>query len=382
MPTVTAAFAHALVSAVGLTLCPDGRILSNQREVHRLALRADGQLDDQTHFDLIDWICGGQPDRLSLAAAYAGTIRLDDLGVLGLALKTAPTLRASLQRMARYYHVITDTAVYHLDETATPPRLILEGLTVDHPALTLRNECALAALVYNARRFVQEPPRFAGVTFRHDCLGDPEAYAAWFGCSVRFGAAQDALLLTPEALDLPNRLGDAALSAFMAAQLDSLAPAEPQRPLRSDLMHRLSTSLSTGVPQAADMAHAMGLSERTFFRRLADEGTSFREVVRDAQVGLACDLLERGGCSIAEVAFLTGFAEQSSFGRAFKRWVGVAPAQYRARKAEAGYSARPEARDVAADDRPGGALTADLGGLAGAAQRLAGRVDTLRAPAG
>ena len=77
------------------------------------------------------------------------------------------------------------------------------------------------------------------------------------------------------------------------------------------------------------MAHFMGISERTFYRRLAEEGLSFRDVLQDAQSALARELLSETDCSIAEIAFLTGFSEQSTFSRAFKRWVGEAPARYR-----------------------------------------------------
>jgi AraC-like DNA-binding protein len=71
------------------------------------------------------------------------------------------------------------------------------------------------------------------------------------------------------------------------------------------------------------------MSERTLYRRLSDDGLTFRDVVREAQERLACELLTASDCSIAEIAFLTGFAEQSTFTRAFKRWAGQAPARYR-----------------------------------------------------
>lgn len=73
----------------------------------------------------------------------------------------------------------------------------------------------------------------------------------------------------------------------------------------------------------------MGMSERAFYRRLPDEGVSYREAVQDAQAALARELLTESNCSISEIAFLTGFSEQSTFSRAFKRWVGEAPARYR-----------------------------------------------------
>ncbi|WP_167644838.1 AraC family transcriptional regulator [Mameliella alba] len=363
MPTVTAAFVHALTAAANLALTPDGEILSGGVVVHQVAPLKDGQLDDQSFFDLICWIARRHPDRVSLMAAYAEAIRMDDLGVLGLALKTAPTLRASVVRLERYFRLLTDTAVYRLDSSATPARLVLEGRTPDHPALTLRNECALAGFARNARDFVRDGLRLEFVTFRHRCSDDPARYEAHFGCPVLFGADRDSIALSAHSLELPNRLGDKALSDFLTSHLDKeLGPTEPEPPLRADLCRRLSTALSTGIPRAASLARDMGMSERTFFRRLSDEGTTYRDVVREVQIKLARDLLEHSECSIAEVAFLTGFAEQSAFGRAFKRWVGQAPAQYRNRACDVPHL-------------PQGAV------MAGTVQRLAGGADTVGAVA-
>ncbi|MDI3337962.1 AraC family transcriptional regulator ligand-binding domain-containing protein [Defluviimonas aestuarii] len=361
MPTVTSAFAHAMASAARLTLTPEGQVMSGTKVIHQLPPMTGDQIDDQSHFTLIDLAASHQPDRMALIAAYADAIGTEDLGALGLALKSAPTLGDSLARLERYFRLLTDTAVYWLDRDGNRASLGIEGCTPDHAALTLRNECALAAVVRNMHAFVRDGLTLDYVTFRHACPDDPMRYAAHFGCRVIFGAPRDAIAMPVRALDLPNRIGDKAISDFLTCHLDrELNASSGQPPMRVELSRRLSSALSTGVPHAAALACEMGMSERTFFRRLAEEGTTYRDVVRDVQIRLARELLERGDCSIAEVAFLTGFAEQSTFGRAFKRWIGQAPAEFRN-----GASAQP---------RPSKAAI-----LAGTAQKLAGRTDTIRA---
>ncbi|WP_323771565.1 AraC family transcriptional regulator [Antarctobacter sp.] len=360
MPTVTVAFVHAIATAADLTLTPEGQVLSGSKVIHQLPPLTGDHIDDQSHFGFIDLIESRHPDRMALIAAYADVIDTDDLGVLGLALKSAPTLGASLARLELYFRLLTDTAAYWLDKDGGLASLVIESCTPDHAALTLRNECALAAIVRNMRAFVRGDLALEYVTFRHTCPDDPARYAEHFGCPVIFNAARDAIAIPARALDLPNRIGDAAISDFLTCHLDrELDVASGEPPLRADLFRRLSSALSTGVPQAATLSREMGMSERTFFRRLAEEGTTYRDVVRDVQIRLARDLLERGDCSIAEIAFLTGFAEQSNFGRAFKRWVGQAPAQYR----------------NSVSDRQ---ITSRSVVMAGAAQRLAGGADTVR----
>ena len=131
-------------------------------------------------------------------------------------------------------------------------------------------------------------------------------------------------------LDLANLLSDKAVSEYLTGHLEVEIESINQSPSFSDtLLQSLPPMLSNGLPQAAEIAREMGMSERTLYRRLAEEGLTFRDVLAKAQSSLAQGLLRDDTVSIAEIAFLTGFSEQSTFTRAFKRWVGKAPAQFR-----------------------------------------------------
>jgi AraC-like DNA-binding protein len=330
MPTVTNAFARAMAEAAGMTLTEDGALHSDGAVVFRLPRPVDGQIADADYFDLIDWIRASHPDEVALVEAYATAIQTDDLGVLGLAIRTAPTLRASLQRMERYFRLVTDTAVYQLDEQSDFACWIFQGHTLHRPALELRNECALAGFAQNMHRFVGPGLVLETVSFRHACRSDPGRYAAHFGCPVKFDADQNAIELKSEMLDLTNRLGDKAVSEFLTGQLETkINSLKDAQSFSGTLLHIITLTLSNGLPQAAVIAREMGMSERTLYRRLAEEGLTFRDVLAKAQSSLAQGLLRDESISIAEIAFLTGFSEQSTFTRAFKRWVGKAPAQFR-----------------------------------------------------
>jgi len=85
------------------------------------------------------------------------------------------------------------------------------------------------------------------------------------------------------------------------------------------------------VPQISDVAQQLCLSARTLQRRLADAGHSFQSVVDEARRRLATRMRGETVYSLSEVAFMTGFADQSAFTRAFKRWEGQTPRSYRVR---------------------------------------------------
>jgi AraC-like DNA-binding protein len=330
MSSVTTAFADAIIRSADLVLTEDNEVLLDGVVVKRLCAAENGYIPETDFLDLIDWVRTTRKKDAHLVEAYADSIQPDDLGVLGLAIKTAPDLGTSLKVVERYFRLLTDSAVYRLERVGNQAFFGMEYTGALHPVLQLRSECALAAFARNMCRFVETDLSFDFVAFRHDCRSEPSEYEAVFGCPVLFGATRDAIALPASALDLPNRLSDMAVCNFLVQHLEEeTQKLSLETPLVTELMTLLPERLRHGVPQAAEIASAMGISERTLYRRLADEGLTFRAVLGRAQTDLARNLLTTSNCSIAEVAFLTGFSEQSTFSRAFKRWVGQAPGQFR-----------------------------------------------------
>ena len=94
--------------------------------------------------------------------------------------------------------------------------------------------------------------------------------------------------------------------------------------------NRIIELLPDGPPSQKDIAEALHVSNRTLQRKLKDEGTSFIDLLQDARLSLARKYLAQPQRSIVEIAYLLGFSEPSTFSRAFKRWTGHAPAEYRA----------------------------------------------------
>jgi AraC-like DNA-binding protein len=156
------------------------------------------------------------------------------------------------------------------------------------------------------------------------------AHEVYFRCPVVFESDLDALLVPAEALAQPNRLGDEGITRFLLGHLDEeLKQLKADRTLREMIHDAIAQSLSDGVPKMPAVARRLGQSERTLQRRLGEEGLSFQKLVDDARRELAEGLLAKSHYSLAEVAFLTGFSEQSAFNRAFKRWMNQTPAAYR-----------------------------------------------------
>ncbi|XXX72823.1 helix-turn-helix transcriptional regulator [Sorangium sp. So ce134] len=115
--------------------------------------------------------------------------------------------------------------------------------------------------------------------------------------------------------------------------------ARPSRPLHGppdgcsalDDRHRdaVARLLASGEPSASVVARQFGTSERTLRRHLEDEGTTLRQIVAEVRRHTAEELLRESDTSTSEIAFLLGFSEVTAFARAFKRWSGRTPGQFR-----------------------------------------------------
>lgn len=152
-----------------------------------------------------------------------------------------------------------------------------------------------------------------------------------YGCPVRLNAGKCEIRLPAEAMEKPILSADDKLLGHLRAYADILLKnrRNTKTGIREEIEEVVLPLLSLGVPTLDDVAAALGLSARTLSRRLADEGMTFRQVVEKLRQDLAKHYLADPALPLAEVAFLLGFSDQSSFGTAFRRWTGETPRNYR-----------------------------------------------------
>jgi AraC-like DNA-binding protein len=102
---------------------------------------------------------------------------------------------------------------------------------------------------------------------------------------------------------------------------------------RPDLLQRLERRITellpTGRARTKVLAGELGMSERTFHRRLEMAGVTFADLVERLRQELAMRYVEDRSVRLRDVAYLLGYANQSSFSTAFRRWTGRAPREAR-----------------------------------------------------
>ncbi|MCR8726738.1 AraC family transcriptional regulator [Frigidibacter sp. ROC022] len=300
-----------------------------------VGLDAEGPWDPRAmipadpYYDMLERIAA-QIDATDLSVRVGASMRLNEYGALGLAFKAATTLGGSFQRVERYARLWTSVVEYELRPDPRGTLFILHRSGERRLGLRLSNEATLASALSIARQVCPVPVAPLEVLVQHPAPKSTASHADYFGCHIRFGANVDALLFSPETLAQPNILGDEGISRYLISHLDAeLAEISEEAPLVARAKDTIAQALSEGTPRMADIARALGLSARSFHRRLSEHGMSFQTLTEDTRRDLAEGLLSDENHSLAEIAFLTGFSEQSSFTRAFKRWVGTTPASYR-----------------------------------------------------
>ena len=262
--------------------------------------------------------------------------------VLDYAVRSAPTLRASLGRLIRYNRLVHDAAEFTLIERGHERADVVR---VEHAfrfgaAVQCRHsaEFTLAAIVVLANQLTGTSVRPAAVDFRH---GKPASEAALveharvFGVLPRFAQRVNALELDRRVLERSLPSADPALSRVIERHAEALLAARPD-PAQSTadrVRHVLSRALGEGEATLATVADRLHMSERSLQRKLADDGVTFDALLDELRRDLALRYLADPKIAIAEVAYLLGYSEPSPFHRAFKRWTGVTPSEARRRAA-------------------------------------------------
>lgn len=166
--------------------------------------------------------------------------------------------------------------------------------------------------------------------FSFDEPGDAEYYNRVYQCPAFFSQSQNAIVFNRRYLELPLVQTEGSLRAFLKSlPYQLIVMPDEADTVSSRVSAVLGVDFSREVPSASDVADRLGMSISSLRRRLIDEGTSFRKIKEDCRQTAAMRYLASESMSIQDVAVLTGYDDPSTFFRAFKKWAGMTPGEYR-----------------------------------------------------
>ena len=248
---------------------------------------------------------------------------------LGLAVMASGSLREVFERIVRYHQVVSDALELHLSRAEDRYCFTLKVPT-GSPAPAPEALDAFAAIyVRTCRNRLGREYAPLAVYLRRAEPADPHPWHKVFRAPVYFAAEEDRLEFSLE--DFDSHLDDANPElaehneTVLKRTLAQLKPLTWERKVRD----AIEEQLPEGEPSAERIAQALHLSLRSLQRHLADEGCRFDTLLNESRENLALLHLRDPQCSLSEVSYLLGFADTSSFSRAFKRWTGMTPGQFR-----------------------------------------------------
>jgi AraC-like DNA-binding protein len=242
----------------------------------------------------------------------------------------APTLREALGLCSQFHNILIDDSRLSVRETAETATL-----TCEFARSVERSDRMLAEfIVAGLHRLVQTfaGPRVAPqmASFEHELPAHHPEYTRLFGGAERFAQRTTALAFDRALLDRAHLHQHPELYSMLRAEAERALKRvtlglRPSEQLRQYLLARPASR----IPDMATAARDLRVSERSLRRQLASENTSYRELVRATLEASARHMLRDPARSIKETAAALGFVDARTFHRAFKRWTGMTPMEYR-----------------------------------------------------
>ena len=283
------------------------------------------------HFAVARAIFEDQRETLGIDLAQA--MPLEVTGLWGFLLRSSNTFGDMLRRAERYMRVVNRHSEFLLEERGDQVALVcphpdpspygareqIVGVFLGHWVAWGR-QLTRSSFAVEEARFQWRGPR------------DRMPFEKFLGGRIEFGASEDVLLLQRGVLKLPlpERTPEF-VEQFEAYASMLIRRMTPQSHLIEQVREAIAEGLLAGSAKETVVAQSLAMTVRTMHRHLAEAGTSFRKIRDEVLRQRAEELLLERRVPLGEVSYLLGYAEPSNFHRAFRRWTGLTPVQWRER---------------------------------------------------
>ncbi|HTN69838.1 MAG TPA: AraC family transcriptional regulator [Methylomirabilota bacterium] len=253
-----------------------------------------------------------------------------NIGPLVYAVLNSPTIGAALVNAERYLHVYNQAEKWSF--TVQGNRGYVSFLLADLGVDSLRQsyEHGMAIVLNTVRMMVGSQWSPEEVQFAHEAPAQTSEHIRVFRCPVVFGCESNAMVIEHDFLERQVPAADKRLYRIVRGYLEHVWSEMPrEESLVSSVRKGVAESLKDGDPNLTLVARKMAMSPRTLQRRLKEYGVEFKKLVDDTRRRCAIDYLRDRKNTLTGIAFLLGYSELSAFNRAFKRWTGSTPLDYR-----------------------------------------------------
>ena len=269
----------------------------------------------------------GEPITLDIARGAPFSF----FGGLAEGARYADDLRAAINLLVKNCSVISDQLQLTFHENTSGARIV-SSHPMNHMDGGRSAEIGSALIPRLFDEFLGVPDCFEQITFSHAPHCDEVHYTDYFGVPVEFNASEISLVLKPEKLDEPIKQANVELFNYVQTHLSGIkkqiAAAKEPKELKM-LRKAAAENAEAGVFNAASVAAAANMSVRTAQRIASEHGTTVQGLIEKVRERRATELLRDNRNDIGSIAFLLGYSDERAFRRAFQRWTGQTPSDYR-----------------------------------------------------
>lgn len=248
---------------------------------------------------------------------------------LGYAWLASATLKDALERTVRYFRIMTDKERLTLEESEEELRLIIENPAEDYPTAAEDFDASFAALISLCRMCHGEAFNPLRITFRRPEPPDPAVFAEHFRAPIQYAGNEDSVCFDRADAETPLPTANAEVARANEKIVQDYLARFDRSSVAMQVRARLTEQLPSGHMSQESVAEALHMSLRSLQRRLRNEGTSYKDLLDETRRELAAHYMAESHLSINEITYLLGFSEPSNFSRAFRRWTGKSPTDYR-----------------------------------------------------
>lgn len=271
----------------------------------------------------------GRPDLGLILGRHASISRF---GYAGLAAMTAPTLGEGLNMLTEYepLHSRCYRGSSQLLQQGNTTQLAFYSIAPYNDYTYFVVDAVLGGWVSAIHWMTGRSDLIAQAQFEFSTPAYYESYPTAFPCPVQFHQELNALILAPGALDTPLLNSNATLHQSLRRTCDELlAQVAMADSYRNKVLKVLGTMLHGKTPSIEEVALQLCIPPWTLRRKLKEEETAFQTLVDEMRRDVALSYMKNTGLTFGEIAYLLGFSTPGAFQRAFKRWSGTTPGEYR-----------------------------------------------------
>jgi AraC-like DNA-binding protein len=273
-----------------------------------------------------------------------------NIGPLVYVVLNSPTIRAGIENFERYLQVYNEAAKWFF--TWEGNRGYIRYLLTDLGINSLRqsNEHGMTIAFNMLRMMVGSHWAPKEVQFAHEAPKQTSEHLRIFHAPVSFGCKTNAIVIDRQFVEREVPAADQRLYQILKRYLDQVLSEMPREDNLLASVHRATAeTMRDGDLKLARVAKQMAMSARTLQRQLKERGVDFKQLTDETRRRFAINYLKERKHTLTEVAFLLGYSEVSAFNRAFKRWTGSTPLEYR-RSINATLNSHPASRDSSGRD--------------------------------